>query len=1399
MSLLQFLWLSLTIIVPYCIYSTSGEKAFVRPSKNETCQVHPCFTLNDYAREANQYFLDNTVFIFLSGIHQLDIGLRVDNVSNVSFIVLNKTQDDTVQVVFSPLVNITWSDCDNIVITDLVFVLSGDSASESLFSTLAFQGTTSFLSQLIMCGNGTLRSTAIRTHSSQVKISDVMVLGATSLYGAALVAFNSMLEFFGQNVFINNTAAQGGAMILFECFSTFYGNISFVNNTAISDTFPIFAHGGAIYCNNSTLSFSGTAIFLLNQATGPAGSFLANFGAIGGAIMAISSSTLTFETTSDLLFTENTATFRGGAMSATASEVSILGKALFEENIARQSGGAIEGDDNSRIYCSGWNIRFQNNLVADKLGSGGAIYSYSSDVELKKVQFKQNAAGFGGAIYCSQCSYLCISTCEFMNNTASYSGAVYIDTGTAVIFDGINHFEWNHANITGAVEAYSTNVTFSGENTFCKNNATLSSGSLSLSLSNAIMSGKLTFHKNHGVYGGGIDGILSNLTIYGTISFISNTADFQGGGLMFANGTLSIIGVLTLTNNSAVGGGGFNIRKSEVDFEGCIHYLNNYAAVYGGAIYARDSEITLRGSSSCSIFQSNVATGGSGGGIYAIDSSVYMTGEQKFIQNSAEHGGALAFSGSSKLILTEPLQASFVDNEATIDGGAIYFADTISVSQCTQSFASDPRECFIELNSNSSIQLDFIHNTAVIAGTILYGGSLDSCRLYIGGGIRSSCGNRIGGRYSDDPVDTIKKVSRILSDDSVTSEISSDPLQVCICIDNSTGSLECTDQVIKTIRGRKFTLLAVTVGQNQGIVPSSVRTSLTNDVQISAAQRIQSTGKECTPVIYRLSTDKDTTILTLFPDGPCRDTGFSRRHITIDFLPCPDGFTLDGSECFCEDRLLKYTTNCSVDDNSIERSSNTFWMGTVYNNETFEGLILHSGCPFDYCVDSPVSIKLDDLNIQCDHNHSGTLCGSCNNGYSIAFGTLHCLPCSNYHLALVVPFAVAGIILVAILLLLQLSVAIGTMNGLIFYANIIQVNRPIFFPPGETNILTVFIAWLNLDLGIETCFYDGMNIYAFTWLQFLFPFYIWFLIGLIIVVSHFSKGVARSLGKNPVAALATLLLLSYSKILRTVIVALSFTRLEYPDGSNKLVWLYDGNVPYFQRTDHFVLGAFSIITLLLLFLPYTFLLLCSHWLQAYSHWWILSWLNKIKPFMDAYHAPYKKESRYWTGFLLVVRCVLFLSFAFNALGNASVNLLAITSVTAGLVALAWVRNRVYEKLYNDILEASFILNLCIFAAATYHVKETGSSQAGLAYTSVGITLATFTSIVIYHIYLSLHQTSVGKKLFKTIATRFYIMHKLNRSKESDAPEADQENKQDSEIVEAPTTTTIELREPLLEK
>ena len=449
-------------------------------------------------------------------------------------------------------------------------------------------------------------------------------------------------------------------------------------------------------------------------------------------------------------------------------------------------------------------------------------------------------------------------------------------------------------------------------------------------------------------------------------------------------------------------------------------------------------------------------------------------------------------------------------------------------------------------------------------------------------------------------------------------------------------------------------------------------------------------------------------------------------------------------------------------------------------------------CPFDFCVETEVEINLKDPDIQCTHNHSGIICGSCQDGLSLSLGSLHCLSCSNTYLSLILVFALAGIALVIILLLLQLTVAYGTLNGLILYANVVQVNRGIFFPPGATNVLTVFIAWLNLDLGIETCFYDGMNAYAFIWLQFVFPFYVWFLIGFIIFLSRHSEKISRWLGSNPVGVLATLILLSYSKILSTIIAVLSHTTLQYPDGS----------VPYFQRVDHIVLGVFAISALLLLFLPYTILLLCGHWLQAYSHWKIFSWINKLKPFMDAYHAPFKKEGCYWTGFLLLVHCALFLTFAFNALGNASINLLTITSVTIGLASLAWLQNRLYMKIHNDILEASFILNLCIFATATYHVREIEGSQDNLAYTSVGIVFVIFICILIYHILHHISKTSAWKKLPKPDFSKYSVIRKIfhiEGNKNEDNGKADGVQVEGGETVQsAPSTTIVELCEPLIE-
>ena len=222
----------------------------------------------------------------------------------------------------------------------------------------------------------------------------------------------------------------------------------------------------------------------------------------------------------------------------------------------------------------------------------------------------------------------------------------------------------------------------------------------------------------------------------------------------------------------------------------------------------------------------------------------------------------------------------------------------------------------------------------------------------------------------------------------------------------------------------------------------------------------------------------------------------------------------------------------------------------------------------------------------------------------------------------------------------------------------------------------MFIAWLNLDLGIETCFYNGMDAYVKTWLQFVFPLYVWALVGIIIIGSHFSGKIAKIFGSNPVAVLATLFLLSYAKLLRTAFAAPSYTTLEYPDHT-QIVWLYDGNIEYLSR-KHSPLFTAAMFCLIFLFLPYTLLLIFSQWLQAKS---IFSWVNSpnFKPFLDAYHAPYTNKYRYWTGVMLLLRFILLLisAFPFNTLGDQSVNLLAIVSVTTAVLAI--LDTRVYKN------------------------------------------------------------------------------------------------------------------------
>ena len=373
--------------------------------------------------------------------------------------------------------------------------------------------------------------------------------------------------------------------------------------------------------------------------------------------------------------------------------------------------------------------------------------------------------------------------------------------------------------------------------------------------------------------------------------------------------------------------------------------------------------------------------------------------------------------------------------------------------------------------------------------------------------------------------------------------------------------------------------------------------------------------------------------------------------------------------CECDAFVGKYASYCQLDSNTsviVVRRMSKYWIQYV-NSDNALGFQIQN-CPYDYCVSTPVILTINlPLNVdeQCAFNRSGIMCGECQEGLSVEFGSSRCVQCSNNYLALLIAFAAAGVALVALILALNLTVATGTTHGIILYANIVAANSPTFLPPKAP--LRIFVSWLNLDLGIETCFYDGMDSYAKVLLQLAFPTYIILLSILIIIVSHYWGWFAGIIGrKNPVATLCTLFLISYSKLLRTIIACLQFTHLTYPDGSKEILWFYDPNILYFTRSriPFFIIASIIIA----LGTVYTVLLFLAQWLRRISGKKLTRCFksNKYNAFIDAYHASFVLKHRYWLGILLIVRII---HHILSALLDESTHLLIVSCLMCILLIL----------------------------------------------------------------------------------------------------------------------------------
>ncbi len=754
--------------------------------------------------------------------------------------------------------------------------------------------------------------------------------------------------------------------------------------------------------------------------------------------------------------------------------------------------------------------------------------------------------------------------------------------------------------------------------------------------------------------------------------------------------------------------------------------------------------------------ESSVFEGATASLIDAYASDLYLSGNVTFRNNRAQYGsggGALLLQADSHLYLEEPLQLLFENNRATY-GGAIYAVES-NAPFCTFQYITSPVTCN---NGNCSGDLDihvtFANNSAELAGNSIYVDPLYKCDLILTSTITIDS-QSLPTLYSS-------IFSFVNRSGNHLPEMSSTANDVCFCdpSDATIGRGNCNSSSNFTpsetiFPGKNFSVWMSPLDSNGAPVYSIVSSVVSSSVHhcgspgLSPSQEwylgsneavVQLLGTGCKEVSYSIhSRNQD-----LVPKNICISVRPVRLQTIVPNVvksqyfyalmkPCPLGFVNnDQGTCECNKLLSKYDVECFT-GSGLANVPVGSWVGPIGDRQ--DKIALSKFCPNGYCNTKSEGVNISNTSAICAHRRTGILCGKCPDGLSVVFGSIKCHSCSNLWFLTIAVYALAGIALVVVLLLLRMTVADGIVNGLVFYANVLSTNILVFLDHKSLHWLLNVFSLINLDLGFPICFYHGMSDVTKSYLQFAFPVYLWSIIGLVILLSRYSLTVSRFTSSYSVPVLATLIFLSYSKLLRAAMDGLVSADVEI-DGVNgttskMTVWYFDGNIEYCTGS-HIGLFVLGFVTLVFFVIPYTVGLMGAPFLIRFKI------INYFKPLIDAYAGPYKDRQRFWFGTRLSVLVLIFATYAILKGRNVALLLFIEAMILAAYILVQASFNPYKSKVVYGV-DTFFLVNCFLLTAYGTYLHDPDKPEAlyigaGLL---VGLAFVATCLIVAFYVWLRL--------------------------------------------------------------
>ena len=735
-----------------------------------------------------------------------------------------------------------------------------------------------------------------------------------------------------------------------------------------------------------------------------------------------------------------------------------------------------------------------------------------------------------------------------------------------------------------------------------------------------------------------------------------------------------------------------------------------------------------------------------------IDTKIELSGNLTFSRNKAESGAAFNLNGNTHIYPEVPgngYNVTFIDNVAVTKGGAIYANDDTS------------NLCIFQMLSNKT-RMTFINNTASISGSSIYSNNMFHC--YASGSRSFQTTRQMLSLYY---------LSFTFVSSSDLHSISTPFFTLDMCraekfhlskkVDKSlylytepiypgqTLMLPlCAKDLYRNNLIMDYAIINFAIG-----LPITAPNKIVPAWSVSAydATHALSNKHQCNIV--------NITLLKLRGNSNRRDDLLvissiftnSSIGIKLDKLSdCPIGFSLDLTlgKCVCLHFLNKIgikPNDCLIFHSvfSILRPPFT-WIGPItYDNRTVIGAaeLCFIFCSFDkssrsssyaaFIVNSTTVTVADDHKYPhkthplCLANREGLLCSQCSPGYSVVFGSNECKECSSWWLLMIIVYAVSGPVLIYLLYALRLTLTTGTLNGIIFCAQMIIV---IDLPPSPYNIASTLLKGILLfKPNFSLCFYNGMTEIKKSFFGILYPIYLVIILLFLIVVSRFSVQLSNRISGSSIQVLVTVVHLSFSTLFLSIIDVFASINVYTNTSETQSVWYRDATKEY-GKGSHLVLMIITSLVVGPILGVYMTVLLAGRPLMRINY----RIREYIRPVYEAIHAPYKRNREIFFVSRLILIIFIYTLYALFRGHNIFVFIAIVSPILTTYTALEGLA-RPFKKMSLNIFNFILISFLSVLYGTDWYLTKNDQNFLILIITDIIYSIMTLflAGVIILHL------------------------------------------------------------------